>query len=96
MNYSPSTAQTPRFARGVRLHEDAVRGEWILLAPERVLKPDAVGLEILRRVSGTSTLSEIVDDLAHAFTAPRERIEQDVRAFLDGLAEKGLVEYVGE
>jgi hypothetical protein len=39
-----------------------------------------------------STLDEIVDDLAKAFTAPRERIHADVVNLLGALADKKLLE----
>jgi coenzyme PQQ biosynthesis protein PqqD len=64
-----------------------------LLAPERILQPDPVGVEILTRIDGQSSLAGIVDSLAVAFSAERERINADVRTFLGGLAEKGFVEF---
>lgn len=82
----------PRFPRGVRLRHDKVRGQWILLAPERILKPDGVALEILKRCDGKATLDEITDDLASAFAADREEIARDVREFLGGLATKRMLE----
>jgi coenzyme PQQ biosynthesis protein PqqD len=88
----PETA-VPRLPRGVRLRRDEARGGWVLLAPERILQPDAVAVEILTRVDGRSTLAEIVDSLVAAFSAERERIDADVRSFLDNLAEKGFVEF---
>jgi pyrroloquinoline quinone biosynthesis protein D len=87
------SAAVPRLARGVRLRHDEARGMWILLAPERILKPDAVALEILRRLDGTSTLGAIVNDLVRTFSAEPARIDRDVRDFLAGLAEKGFVEF---
>jgi pyrroloquinoline quinone biosynthesis protein D len=88
----PDTA-VPRLPRGVRLHRDEARGGWVLLAPERILQPDAVAMEILNRVDGRSSLAEIVDNLAATFTAERARIEADVRGFLGNLADKGFVEF---
>lgn len=82
----------PRLRRGVRLHHDAVRGEWTLLAPERIFQADAVAVEILKRCTGDATLAAIVDDLAASFTAPRERVEADVTTLLSSLAEKRLLE----
>ncbi len=86
-------AAIPRLPRGVRLRRDEARGGWVLLAPERILQPDAVAVEILTRVDGQSSLGEIVDSLVAAFSADRERIDSDVRAFLGSLAEKGFVEF---
>ena len=88
-----SEAAVPRLPRGVRLRRDEARGGWVLLAPERILQPDPVALEILNRIDGTSSLAEIVDSLAAAFAAEREQIDADVRVFLAGLAEKGFVEF---
>ena len=88
----PDTA-VPRLPRGVRLHRDEARGGWVLLAPERILQPDAVAMEVLNRVDGRSSLAEIVDNLATTFTAERARIEADVRGFLGNLAQKGFVEF---
>jgi len=83
---------TPRLPRGVRLKYDETRAEWLLLAPERVIKADAIAAEILKRCDGTLTLEAIVDDLARRFTADRARVEQDVRALLQDLAAKRLVD----
>lgn len=82
----------PKFPRGVRLRFDDVRSQWILLAPERVLKPDGVALEILKRCDGRATLDEIADDLASAFDADRDEIARDVREFLGGLAAKRMLD----
>lgn len=83
----------PRLPRGVRLRRDEARDAWVLLAPERVLKPDPIAVEILKRVDGRTTLEGLVDDLARSFSADRGRVEADVRAFLADLAEKGLMEF---
>lgn len=82
----------PRLPRGVRLVNNEVQGGWVLLAPERIFKADAIAVEILKRVTGAATIAEIVDDLAQHFQAPRERIMTDVTALLAGLADKKLVE----
>jgi pyrroloquinoline quinone biosynthesis protein D len=81
----------PRLPRGVRLVQNEAHG-WTLLGPERVFKADAIAVEIIKRCSGEATLTEIVDDLAKAFAAPRERILTDVTALLRGLADKRLLE----
>lgn len=85
-------AAKPTLPRGVRLKHDAVRDEWVLLAPERMLKLNAVSVEVLKRCTGDATLAALVDDLAAAFDAPRERIALDVDAMLAGLAAKRLVD----
>jgi len=82
----------PRLPRGVRLTHNEAQGGWVLLAPERVFKADAIAAEIVKRCTGEATVSDIVDDLAKTFNAPRDRIETDVTAMLTGLIEKKLVE----
>ena len=83
----------PRLPRGVRLQESAQHGGHVLLAPERVFKADAVAVAVLQRCTGEATLASIVDDLAHAYGAPRERVLADVTALLSGLAEKKMLEW---
>ena len=82
----------PRLPRGVRLTHNEAQGGWVLLAPERVFKADAIAVEILKRCTGEVTFDAIVDDLANTFTAPRERISADASTLLRGLAEKKLLE----
>ena len=83
----------PRLPRGVRLVHNEAQGGWVLLAPERVFKADAVAVEILKRCTGEATIAAIVDDLVLAFTgAPRERIHADVVTLIGGLADKKLLE----
>jgi pyrroloquinoline quinone biosynthesis protein D len=87
-----SGSARPRLPRGVRLTHSEAQGGWLLLAPERVFKADAISAEILKRCTGEATLDTIVDDLARAFTAPRERIHADVLKLLGSLADKKLLE----
>lgn len=82
----------PRLPRGVRLTHNEAQGGWVLLAPERIFKADAIAVEILKRCTGEATFEAIVDDLTAAFKAPRERIHADVTKLLAGLAEKRLLE----
>ena len=82
----------PRLPRGVRLVHNEAHGGWVLLAPERVFKADAIAAEILKRCTGEASLAAIADDLSATFKAPRERVLADVTALLSGLAEKKLLE----
>jgi pyrroloquinoline quinone biosynthesis protein D len=82
----------PRLPRGVRLVHNEAQGGWVLLAPERVFKADAIAAEIVKRCTGEATFEAIVDDLAKTFNAPRERILTDATAMLRGLADKKLLE----
>ncbi len=82
----------PKLPRGVRLTHNEAQGGWVLLAPERVFKADAIAAEILKRCTGEATFAAIVDDLAANFNAPRDRIETDVAAMMRSLADKKLLE----
>jgi len=82
----------PRLPRGVRLTESQAHGGWVLLAPERVFKADAIAVEIIKRCTGEASLDDIVDDLVRAYAAPRERVLADTIALLRGLADKKLLE----
>jgi pyrroloquinoline quinone biosynthesis protein D len=81
----------PRFRRGVRLREDAARGRWVVLAPERAFVPDDVALEVLKLVDGARSIGDIAGTLAERFAAPREVIEADITEMLRDLAERGVV-----
>jgi pyrroloquinoline quinone biosynthesis protein D len=82
----------PRLPRGVRLKHDDTRNEWLLLAPERVVKTDPIAVEILKRCDGVATLAEIVDSLAQQFKADPARISADVKAMLGELTVKRMVD----
>ena len=88
----PNEDAKPRLPKGVRLRHDETRGEWLLLAPERVLKADPVAVEILKRCTGERTIRDIVNDLATAYTADRETIDADVKAMLADLAAKRVLD----
>jgi pyrroloquinoline quinone biosynthesis protein D len=81
----------PALARGVRLRFDEARSAWVLLAPERVLMPDEIAVEILKRCDGKAKVSAIVDDLARTFEADPVQVAGDVGNFLQDLADKGMV-----
>jgi pyrroloquinoline quinone biosynthesis protein D len=82
----------PRLPHGVRLVHSEAQGGWVLLAPERVFKADAIAAEIIKRCTGEATFAAIVDDLVKTYSAPRERITTDVSALLRTLADKKLLE----
>jgi pyrroloquinoline quinone biosynthesis protein D len=82
----------PRLPRGVRLVHNEAQGGWVLLAPERIFKADAIAAEIIRRCTGEASFADIVDDLAKSYSAPHEKIAADVTVLLRGLADKRLLE----
>lgn len=95
MNQTPRTIaddMKPRLPRGVRLVDSPAQGGMVLLAPERVFKPDAIAMEILKRCDGAATVGAIADDLAATYSAPRERVLGDIKTLLGALADKQLLE----
>jgi pyrroloquinoline quinone biosynthesis protein D len=88
----PSPEARPRLPHGVRLVHSEAQGGFVLLAPERVFKPDPIAVEIIKRCTGEATIDAIVDDLAKTYSAPRERILTDVTALIGSLADKRLLE----
>ena len=68
-----------------------MRGQWVMLAPERLFVPDAHALEVLKLVDGTRTIADIVDDLATRYEADRTLIATDVAALLQDLASRGAI-----
>ena len=81
----------PRLAPHVRLSFDARRDRWVLMAPERLLVPDEIALEVLRRCTGEVSLAEIVDSLTREFEGGREEIASDVSQLVRDLSRKGIL-----
>jgi pyrroloquinoline quinone biosynthesis protein D len=81
----------PHLLRGVKLKNDLVRKTWVLLAPERYLRLNAISVDILQRCDGAAAFSSIVDDLAKKYGADRALIERDVRGLLANLLEKRML-----
>ena len=93
MNDAPQVEEhsVPTFVRGVRLHNDEAREQWVLLAPERMLKLDGIAVEILKRVDGERDLGAIVEDLCTTFEAERAQVLTDCSAFLQQLVDRRMV-----
>ena len=87
-----SPAAIPLIPRGVRLHHDRVRDAWVLLAPERTLQLDPIGLAILREIDGKASLSKITETLAAKYNAPPEQISGDIGGFITGLMMRRILE----
>lgn len=81
----------PNFAPHVRFRFNKQREQWVVLAPERLLVPDEPSVEILKLLDGKATVAAIAENLAERYNAPREVIEKDVTALLQGLADKGFI-----
>jgi pyrroloquinoline quinone biosynthesis protein D len=63
----------------------------VILAPERVLAPDEIAVEVLKLCDGQRSVGQMVDMLAEKYAAPREAIATDVVAMLQDLADKGFL-----
>jgi len=82
----------PSLPRHVKMRFDQRRGRWIVLAPERVLMPDEVAVEILKLCDGATSVSTIVEKLAKIYDASAEEIGEDVAEMLQDMADKGFVQ----
>jgi pyrroloquinoline quinone biosynthesis protein D len=81
----------PALARHARLRFDETRQLWVILAPERVLLPDDIAVEVLQLCDGARDLISIASTLAAKYDAPVSDISSDVRAMLQDLADRGFV-----
>jgi pyrroloquinoline quinone biosynthesis protein D len=80
--------------RGVRLHYDRVRDQWVLLAPERAVALDPIGHAILKEIDGSRAFGSIVSLLAETYGAPKEQVAQDAGGFLRGLMDRRFLETI--
>ena len=86
-----SAASVPRLPPHIKLRFDAARQRWTLLAPERVLVPDEIAVEILQRCDGVASVGTIAQALAQKYGAPVDEVEGDIVVLLQELADKGAV-----
>jgi len=90
-NIRVSEASRPVLPRHARLKFDETRQVWVILAPERVLAPDEIAVEVLQLCDGVRSVAKMVDELAEKYTADRAAISADVVAMLQDLADKGFL-----
>src|SRR3977135_710574 len=90
-NISVSEASRPVLPRHARLKFDQTRQRWVILAPERVLAPDEIAVEILQLCDGARNVAQMIDQLAAKYAAERAAIGADVIAMLQDLADKGFL-----
>lgn len=81
----------PMLPRFVKLRHDKGRDRWIMLAPERILTPDEIAVEVLMLLDGETTISEISTELAKKYNASEDVIEKDITTMLQDLADKGFI-----
>ena len=90
-NISVSEASRAALPRHAKLKFDETRKVWVVLAPERVLAPDEIAVEVLQLCDGARSVADVIDLLAAKYAAPREDIGTDVIAMLQDLADKGFL-----
>ena len=86
-----SEASRPVLPRHTKLRFDSTRERWVLLAPERVLAPDDIAVEVLQLCDGERSVEQLVGTLAEKYAADRAEISRDVIAMLQDLADKGFL-----
>ena len=94
MAFRPEFADSavPSLPRGVELRYDPAEGAWTVSVPARVVMPDDIAIEVLKRCDGRTPISAIVDELAQAFSASPDQVAADVDTMLQDLTEQGMVE----
>src|SRR6202051_683579 len=90
-NISVSEGSRPVLPRHTRLKFDETRQVWGILAPERVLAPDEIAVEVLQLCDGVRSVGQIIDQLAEKYTADRGAIAIDAGTMLQDLADKGFL-----
>ncbi len=90
-NISVSETSRPKLPRHARLKFDETRQVWVILAPERVLAPDEIAVEVLKLCDGERSVADMVDQLAARYAADRDAIASNVIAMLQDLADKGFL-----
>jgi pyrroloquinoline quinone biosynthesis protein D len=88
---SVSEASRPVLSRHTKLKFDETRQVWVILAPERVLAPDEIAVEVLKLCDGVRSVGEMADQLAAKYAADRDTILTDVIAMLQDLADKAFL-----
>lgn len=87
-----TASAVPSLPRGVELRFDPAENVWTVSVPARVVMPDDIAIELLKRCDGRTSISAIVDELTQAFSASPDQVAADVNAMLQDLFEQGMVE----
>jgi len=77
-----------KLAKKARLRFDRHDGRWMIIYPERGLALNESGAAIAQKLDGTRTLDQVIAELVAEHGAD----PQDIRAFVDDLEKKGLIE----
>ena len=87
-----AATSVPRFPRGTRFRFDSTRQAWVILAPERLMMPDEIAVEVLKLVDGARSVAAIAEMLATQFDAPADVVLTDVLGLLQELADDTVLE----
>ena len=82
----------PSLPKGVELRFDPAEKAWTVSVPARVVMPDDIAIEVLKRCDGRTPVAVIVDELTQAFSANSDQVAADVDAMLQDLVEQGMIE----
>lgn len=83
----------PRLRGGCRFSESPGQ-EDVLLIPEGLIKVAGPGRRVLELCDGERTFAQILDALCALYVgAPREQIERDTADYLEGLRQRGALQY---
>ena len=89
-NISVSEASRPVLPRHAKLKFDETRQRWVILAPERVLAPDEIAVEVLQLCDGVRSVEQMIDQLAAKYAAEREAIVNRRHRDAAGSCRQGL------
>ena len=82
----------PRLAARARMRLDRRTGHTVLLYPERGLVLNTVGQAVLELCAADHTVEDIVGLLSARYAGDAVKVRTDVLAFLQQLADRGLLE----
>lgn len=81
----------PSLPQGVELRFDPAEKAWTVSVPARVVTPDDIAIEVLKRCDGRTSVGAIVDELTHAFSANPDQVAADIDNMLQDLVDQGMV-----
>ncbi len=85
-------AERPRLAAHARLAEDRARGGVVILGLDRAIRLDERAERVVRLCDGSRTVLAIAERLAEAHGAAPEAVAADVRALVESLVAKRILE----
>jgi len=77
----------PKLSRMFRFQWEEAQGNYVLLYPEGMVKLNQSAAEILKRCTGESDVTTIINDLEQSFSTTG--LESDVKDFLRAATERG-------